>query len=470
MEKMFIGLIIISLIAIIGYLTFDLGQFINNKRLKNDVYLEQHMAEHIGTLAYVYGYPLVDTYQQQYNETHRLSDDQIVYAPVNRFYYYPDIVTPETAGNLRAPNADTLYFSGWYDISKEPLIIHTPDTQGRYYTIAVTDAYSEVTHIGRRTTGTAQQYFAIITPDWDGKLPNGVKKIVSASNRGWLLGRMMVNGKDDFTEAKTMMNNIWLASLSEFKKGQRPELPAEIKAEKIAIADDLKFFSIVNQSLKQLPPREGEAALMAQFDAIGIGPNSDFDEKDLSESRRKGLEKALKNGRAIIEASTQRTIPDQNGWMILYDAGRYGFDYLSRASVTRGGYANLPEESIYPARIYDSSDNILHGKNTYTLHFEKNKLPPANGFWSFSAYKLNKNLTLEKNALERYSLGSYNKQLKYNSDGSLTLVFQHKKPKETSNWLPTPKGNFLLVMRLYEPKENILKRQYSLPNLIIKKY
>jgi hypothetical protein len=53
--------------------------------------------------------------------------------------------------------------------------VHVPDTAGRYYTLAVTDFFNEVTHIGRRTTGTAEGYFALVGPDFAGQLPEGVK-------------------------------------------------------------------------------------------------------------------------------------------------------------------------------------------------------------------------------------------------------------------------------------------------------
>lgn len=133
-----------------------------------------------------------------HNETHRVAAQQQVLAPLNRLYRYPDIVGPDTAGNLRAPNNDTLYYSGWFDITEEPLIIHTPDTGGRYFTIAVTNQYSEVVHIGRRTTGTAEGYFALVPPHWQGELPEGVVAVPTATNQGWLLGRMLVNGREDF--------------------------------------------------------------------------------------------------------------------------------------------------------------------------------------------------------------------------------------------------------------------------------
>lgn len=67
----------------------------------NAALIRTQQAHHIGVLAYVYGYPMVDMLRQMRN--------------------------------------DTLYFGGWFDLSREPLIVHAPDTAGRYYTLAATD-------------------------------------------------------------------------------------------------------------------------------------------------------------------------------------------------------------------------------------------------------------------------------------------------------------------------------------------
>ena len=45
--------------------------------------------------------------------------------------------------------------------------------------------------------------------------------------------------------------------------------------------------------------------------------------------------------------------------------------------------------------------------------------------------------------------------LKFNADGSLDLFVQADSPgkDKEANWLPAPKGPFVLMMRLYWPKE-----------------
>ena len=58
------------------------------------------------------------------------------------------------------------------------------------------------------------------------------------------------------------------------------------------------------------------------------------------------------------------------------------------------------------------------------------------------------------NALSRYALSGRD-PLKYNADGSLDLYIQKESPEpgKVSNWLPAPDGDFLLMLRLYWPKE-----------------
>lgn len=466
MKRALLLLLGLALLAVLVVaLNFNPASLVGSQQRKNDAEIRHDMAYHIGVLAYLYGYPLVDMHRQMHNETHRLPGEQQVLAPVNRFYRFPEIVGPHNAGNFRAPNNDTLYYTAWYDVSQEPLIIHTPDTGGRYFTIAITNQYSEVIHVGRRTTGTQQSYFALVPTHWRGRLPAGVKPVFVETDRGWLLGRMLVEGEGDFDEAMALVNDVWLAGLSEFEPGQRPPRGKPPAGEALAPMESLAFFDIMNDVLKTLPPRPGEAALLAQFDQVGIGPASDFDPAALDEDTRRGLEKAVLEGAELVQAATARTIPDYNGWMISKDIGRYGYQYMHRASVVKGGYGNLPEESLYPATVFDSAGDLMNGANRYRLHFKADRMPPVDGFWSLSAYRLG-DLQLEENAIARYSIGDRTPGLVYGEDGSLTLALQHEAPTESgANWLPVPDGMFMLVMRLYEPAPAALDNSYLLPRV-----
>ena len=79
-------------------------------------------------------------------------------------------------------------------------------------------------------------------------------------------------------------------------------------------------------------------------------------------------------------------------------------------------------------------------------------MPPVDAFWSVTMY--NAEYYFVANPLDRYTLSQRNK-LKENDDGSMTLYIQHESPgkEKESNWLPAPKGRFVLMLRLYWPKE-----------------
>jgi len=461
--KLLLGSLILFFIA--ALMLFNPASLITSQQAKNDALIAESMAYHVGVSAYLYGYPIIEMTSQMHNETHLVEEDQAVYAPVNKLYRLSHLINPKTAGNLRAPNSDTLYFHGWYDITQEPLIIHTPDTKGRYFTIAITNLYAEVAHIGRRTTGTKERLFALVSPTWSGTLPDNVTPIITETSKGWLLGRMLVTGSEDFAQANSLMEQIWLKPLAKFNGQQSDKAVEKIKADKHDFKGSLSFFAELNRTLKTLPLRAGEAALLAQFDEIGVGPNVTFDADLLTPPQRKGLEHAIKDAEDIIQASLQRTIKSTNGWMISKDIGVYGYHYMHRASVVKGGYGNLPEESLYPAAVFDENGNLLNGSDRFRVHFNPEQLPPVDGFWSLSAYKL-EDAQFEPNSIDRYSIGNLTKGLTYNELGGLTLDLQHEMPADTTtNWLPIPKGHFMLVMRLYEPQQKALNNQWIPPSI-----
>lgn len=98
------------------------------------------------------------------------------------------------------------------------------------------------------------------------------------------------------------------------------------------------------------------------------------------------------------------------------------------------------------------------------MTFAKDETPPVNGFWSLTLYDALHFFV--PNEIKRYSLGTKNKTLKYNPDGSLTVYVQADPPPEAqrTNWLPAPKNaDFSLFIRAYWPKTAIIDGSWAPP-------
>jgi hypothetical protein len=82
-------------------------------------------------------------------------------------------------------------------------------------------------------------------------------------------------------------------------------------------------------------------------------------------------------------------------------------------------------------------------------------------------YELPASLLVE-NPINRYLINSTMlDQLKKDADGSITLHIQNASPgkEKESNWLPAPKGPFMMAIRIYWPKEEALNGTWQQPPL-----
>ena len=410
-------------------------------------------AQSTGLQAFIYGYPIVDLLKQRHNETHRVRGDQPVVAPVNRIAVYPGVLTPATQGQLRAPNADTLYLNAWVDLSAGLVLLDVPDMGRRYYTLAFMDLYARPHHLGTRTNGGKATRYALVGPS-GGTVPDGYTVFRLPTDTAWMLGRVLVTGRKDEAEAIRLSRAITMTGA---------EGPPVTEAAPLNPMASLDYFTLLNRELRRLPPVAGEAALMATFDAAGLGPNAQFDAGSLSPAQALGLGCALRIGPEVLARRGFRPTQSANGWLLSSAVANPGFDYLLRAEIVRGGYVNEPEESIYPAAVTDNTGAMLSGAHRYRIRFAAGKLPPVDAFWSITAYD-SRTGQLTENALRRYAIGDRTKGLKRGRDGSLDIILSASRPPEgTSNWLPVPAGAFHIVTRLYLPRAEALDGRYVLP-------
>ncbi|WOH77171.1 DUF1254 domain-containing protein [Bradyrhizobium sp. NDS-1] len=427
----------------------------------------------LATDAYIFGYPLV-TMEMTRRVITNVASPVGTRGPMGQIIklrQYPDA----SFRDVTAPNADTLYTTSFFDVSKEPWVLSIPDMKGRYALFPMLDGWTTVFEVpGKRTTGTGAQIYAITGPGWKGTLPEGVKQYKSPTAIVWLLGRIYCTGTaEDYAEVHKLQDEFKLVPLSSYGKPYTPppgtvDSSIDMKTavrEQVNRMDAVEYFTLLCKLMKDNPPSAADAPQLAKFGKLGIVPGRDFDSSKLKADFVKRIPEVAFD-RIMLQFKVNKDVTDENGWAFTTKTGIYGTDYLMRALVTAIGLgANRPQDAVYPTSQKDGEGRKYNGANKYVMRYPKGQLPPAEGFWSLTMY--DSSYFFVDNPLNRYSISAREK-LKSNPDGSTDLYIQKESPgkDKESNWLPAPPGDFILMMRLYWPRENspsILKGSWKVP-------
>src|ERR1700704_1928865 len=89
-------------------------------------------AQAIGVDAYLYFYPLVIMDVTRKQSTNVGPGKEFGRGPMNAFTSVGKYPSADFKGVVRV-NFDTLYSIAWVDLTKEPMIVSAPSTDGRYY-------------------------------------------------------------------------------------------------------------------------------------------------------------------------------------------------------------------------------------------------------------------------------------------------------------------------------------------------
>lgn len=414
----------------------------------------------LATEAYVYGYPLVTFEMTRRVMTNVVAPDG-THAPMGQLIKmrkYPDA----SFRTVTAPNVDTLYTMAFIDVGKEPWIFSIPDMKGRYYLMPMLDAWTNVFQVpGSRTTGTGPQTYAITGPEWSGALPPGVKEYKSPTSLVWILGRIYCTGTpEDYAAVHALQDQFQLVPLSAYGKSYKPapaifdptiNMKTPVR-DQVNQLDAAAFFGLLAQLMKTNPPSIADAPALARFAKIGLVPGKDFDAGKLNKEFAKRIPQ-IATDRIMLQFKFNKAVQHINGWNFTTKTGLYGTDYLMRALVAAIGLgANRPQDAVYPTSLKDAEDNVYDGSKKYVIHFPKGQTPPVEGFWSITMY--DPQYFFVANPINRYAI-SPRQSLKVNANGSVDIYVQKDSPgpDKESNWLPTPAGKFLLMLRMYWPQE-----------------
>ena len=438
-----------------------------------DIGLSTEEARAIAKEAYIYGFPLVDSYRVQYSYFVDRGNPEFKSA-WNTLNNTARVYTPEDKA-IQTPNSDTPYSFLGADLRAEPLVLTVPAVEKeRYYSLQFIDMYTfNFAYVGSRATGNEAGSFLLAGPDWKGETPPGIKAVIrSETEFAFVLYRTQMFNPADIENVKKIQAGYQVQPLSSFL-GQKAPAPAPaVDFVKPLNAEEEKtspeFFKILNFVLGFCPTNPSETELMERFARINVGAGKSFDFDTFPPDMQQAIESGMADAWAAFKAyketeldTGKRTSGDSFGTRE-YLNGHY-LDRMSGAVL--GIYGNSKDEAVYPAYFTDEGKKPLSGENKYTLRFEPGMLPPVNAFWSLTLYELPSSL-LYANPLNRYLINSSMlADLKKEADGGVTLYIQHDSPgtEKEANWLPAPSGPFFTAMRLYWPKPDALDGKWKAP-------
>jgi hypothetical protein len=432
-------------------------------------------ARAIGVEAYLYFYPLITMDLTRRQLTNVEPGKGGLGGPSNTFVNIPAYPSADMKVVVR-PNFDTLYSSAWLDLTKEPVIVSVPDTDGRYYLLPMLDMWTNVfASPGWRTTGTEAGNFAIVPLGWQpgpSALPEGVHRIDAPTPYIWIIGRTQTDGPSDYDAVHKIQAGFKITPLSRWGMAPEPvavksdpsvdmKTPPKVQVDRMAAGE---YFAYAAEIMKLQPPHITDQPIIARMTRAGIEPGRSFDRDKADPVVKEALERAPEDAQALMAWKVPTLARVVNGWSMNTDTmGVYGNYYLKRAIVAQLGLgANLPEDAIYPINLGDESGRPLDGASNYTIHFVKEALPPVDAFWSITLY--DQEGYQVANPLNRFAVSSW-MPFAYNPDGSLDLYFQNQRPGDgrEANWLPAPKTPFNLTMRLYAPRSEALTGKWNPP-------
>jgi hypothetical protein len=201
---------------------------------------------------------------------------------MNTFQSMPAYPAASDKGVVRY-NFDTLYSAAWLDLTKEPMIVSVPDTNGRYYLLPMLDMWTDVfASPGWRTTGTQAANFLITPPGWSGTVPSGMTRIDAPTPIVWIIGRTKTDGPSDYDAVHKIQAGYKVTPLSQNYSQPKVTIDpsVDMKTPPKVQVDTMpaeKYFAYAAELLKTIPPHITDQPIIAQLKKLGFEPGKSYE-------------------------------------------------------------------------------------------------------------------------------------------------------------------------------------------------
>ena len=318
-------------------------------------------ARAIAKEAYIYGFPMVDSYRIQYAYFVDTKNPEYK-APWNQIANIPRVYTPADTA-IQTPNSDTPYSMLGMDLRAEPIVLTVPPIEkDRYFSVQLIDAYTfNFAYIGSRATGNGGGSFVIAGPGWKGETPKGVNEVIRSETELALAAyRTQLFNPADLDNVKKIQAGYKVQPLSAFLGQPAPAAaPAIDFIKPLSAADErksLEFFNILNFILQFTPTDPSETELMARFAKIGVGAGKTFDASTLSPEMKTAIEQGMADAWVDLANLKKEIDAGKVTSGDLFGTREYlKNNYLYRmAGAVLGIYGNSKQEAMYPIYAVDA--------------------------------------------------------------------------------------------------------------------
>ncbi len=411
-------------------------------------------------------------------------------------------------------NADTVYFVGFIDLSKGPMVFETPPkalgTLDDFWWRWVIDFGAPGPDRGEGGK------YLLLPPDYDGPLPEGGYFVArSRTTRVVILGRSFLENNDPkpVVELIKKMAKIYPyeaggvgTSVAEFlsgkarlgKVGSPPPTVFHEGSGKVMNTippNDFSAYEYLNDVVQQEPSTSLDPELMGPLAGIGIVKGRPF----APDARMK---KILTEALAVANATSRSMLmnPREADWYYYPGSAWLNPLFVTGSQfetpipmITREGVKPFPPTgyrqlnartwffygitgitpamsmrlpgigSQYLFATLDANKQYFDGAKTYKVTLPKG-IPEAN-FWSFTLYDNQTRSMLD--TPQRYPrAGSQtypSPAAEPNADGSTTVYFGPKQPDgvKRGNWIQTiPDKGWFTILRLYSPLEPFFTKEW----------
>ncbi len=370
--------------------------------------------------AFIYAYPMMEqvkTLNGMFN---------FMNMKANEVSMNPNLPWDNVGQPIVAPNLTSMTGGMYIDISHGPVTIELPKVKDRYIVYQCIDVFTHnFYYMGSRANhGDGGQF--VFYNQSQNLLETSATPVLMEGDHAIIVVRIDIKNAEEAETVRNIQNSIKIANAPE----QIRSYPEYDKEKAFSPA----FVEYINELLTEIP--ESETALFERFKKIGI-----MSDVKLSEDENELVQAGVDSAYAAIKKEVAN-LDIGNGYIGATEIfGTREFlngNYIGRAAAAHFGlWGNSKEEANYFLLTAEGEGKIV---------FKEDELPPLTeiGFWSITVH--DENVLVHKNEYDSYVLTQ--DKMKFEDDGTIIIKISSK--PEEGNWLYTPGGKMVVVIRAYQ--------------------